>query len=97
MLVKALVRSVVDHLPPANDPSKKPFAVVAIETDQPLEISEIRCFANAINDGTVAKLRSAVGRKIMLPLTAGIYQGKLQMQITFGAVIELPAPQQKGS
>jgi len=85
MLVKALIRSVT-----RQGSVEKPFAVLAIETEQPLEIIEIRMFKNAIDDGTVARLENVEGRTIDLPLRMEVYQGRLQYQLPYGADIQCP-------
>lgn len=86
MLVDCLVRSVK-----RGGTIEKPFATLVIETDQPLEIIEMRLFSNSINDGSVATLEQSVGKAIKLPLSANVYQGRLQFQLPFDAVIDVPS------
>jgi hypothetical protein len=86
MLVNAMVRAVE-----TGKSGEKEFAIISLETSQPLEIIQFRMFDNHIKDGTVAHIKSCIGADISLPLEAGIYQNKIQYQFPYGAVFNSSA------
>lgn len=85
MLVDALIRSV--ELQGSGD---KAFAVLTIETEQPLEIMQIRLFNSFIQSGVVKQLQSVVGKAIKLPVKVDVYKGSIQYQMPFDVKLHLP-------
>jgi len=88
MLIKSLVRD-VQSFPNAE----KPYGILTIETEQPLEVHQVRLFSNSMNDGTYARLSNLKGQVALLPFSIDNYKGKTQFQIPYGA--EIPSPASK--
>ncbi|MCF6281453.1 MAG: hypothetical protein L3J28_04445 [Candidatus Polarisedimenticolaceae bacterium] len=82
MLVKALVRNVSKR----NEQTEKPFAIVTVETQQPLEILEFRLFGQSMQDGTTSSFINAVGSEVDIPLTLDTYKGFTALKFPMGEV-----------
>jgi hypothetical protein len=91
MLVKALVRSIQRR----NEHTDKPFAIVTVETDRPLEIVEFRLFGQSMSDGTATSFHNAIGSVVEIPLTLDTYKGQTSLKFPMGDVFTWSPPAQK--
>jgi len=88
MQIVALVRDVQVN----RNNAEKPFAVITLETEQPLQIVEIRLFKNQIDAGIADKLIPMKGKMVFFPIEPQIYNGRLQFQFPFDGVVKPAFP-----
>lgn len=84
MKVESFVRDVVVLV----DGKNREYAMLTVETENPLEIHQIRLFGRSIEDGTVKRLQTHTGHKLILPLQVDVFNNKAQLQLAQGSVIQ---------
>lgn len=85
MFIIALIREVKR----VNDASKTK-AVVTLETEEPLEIHELRLFEESLANGTVAAFENSKGKAAQVPVQVGVYNGKAQLNMPRGVIFHPP-------
>ena len=87
MLVKCLIRSATRK----KSQQDKDYGLVTIETERPLEISDISIYGSQMGDGTFDNIARCVGKVLELPLKLDSFKGNTKLAYSMGESFQLPA------
>lgn len=90
MNVIALIRSLVE-----TNREGKPGALLTLETENPLQITEVRLNKSHVEMGVIQALKPFVGKVAQVPLAVESFNGRTELKWPFGVPFSPPVSQAK--
>jgi hypothetical protein len=75
-------------LEPSYDQQSKVKAKLKMLFDQPFDATEINLFEHHAKQGFINRCQALVGQKVLMPLQAELYNGKVQYALPYGCLPE---------